>query len=47
MNRTFQVIRLLRSCLVVLTQIFVNCNRFNKGDINEIRIEWTLKRVQE
>ena len=58
MNRTFQVIRLLRSCLVSLiltpfaltkwlTQIFVNCNRFNKGEINEVRIEWTLKRIQE
>ena len=27
------------------TQIFVDCNRFDKGDheINEARIEWTLK----
>ena len=58
MNRTFQVIRLLRSCLVSLiltpfaltkwlTQIFVNCNRFNQGEIYDVRIEWTLKRIQE
>ena len=26
-----------------LTKIFVDCSRFNKGEINEIRIEWTLK----
>ena len=43
MNRTFQVIGLLRSCLVSLiltpfiltkwlTQIFVDCNRFDKGE---------------
>ena len=54
MNQTFQVIELLRSCLVSLiltpfvltkwlTQIFVDCNRFNKGLINDVRIEWTLK----
>ena len=30
-----------------LTQIFVDCNRFDKGEINEVRIEWTLKRIQE
>ena len=30
-----------------LTQIFVDCNRFNKGEINEVRIEWTVKRIQE
>ena len=56
MNRTFQVIGLLRSCLVLLiltpfalsewlTQIFVDCNRFDKGEINEVRIEWILKRM--
>ena len=50
MNRTFQVIGLLPSCLVKLiltpfalskwlTQIFVDCNRFDKGEINEVRIE--------
>ena len=43
MNRIFQVIRLLRSCLVSL----ILTNRFNNGEINEIRIEWTLKRIQE
>ena len=58
MNRTFQVIGLLRLCLVSLiltpfaltewlTHIFVDCNRFNKGEMNEVRIEWTLKRIQE
>ena len=58
MNRRFQVIELLRSGLVSLiltlfalskwlTQIFVNCNRFNNGEINEVCIEWTLKRRQE
>ena len=56
MNRTFQVIGLLPSCLVKLiltpfalsewlTQIFVDCNRFDKGEINEVRVEWTLKRI--
>ena len=30
-----------------LTQIFVDCNRLNKGEINEVRIEWTLKRIKE
>ena len=25
-----------------LTLIFVDCNRFFKGEINEVRIEWTL-----
>ena len=55
MNRTFQVIGLLPSCLVQLiltpfvlskwlTQIFVDCNRFDDGEINEVRIEWILKR---
>ena len=55
MNCTFQVIGLLRSCLVSLiltpfaltkrlTQIFVVCNIFNKGEINEVRIKWTLKK---
>ena len=54
MNLTFQVIGLLWSCLVSLiitpfalikwlTRIFVDCNRFNKGEINEVRIGWTLK----
>ena len=57
MNQTFQVIGLFWSCLVSLiltpvaltkwlTQISVDCNRFNKGEINEVRIEWTLKRIQ-
>ena len=56
MNQTFQVIGLLWSCLVQviltpfalsqwLTQIFVDCNRFDKGEINELHIEWTLKRT--
>ena len=50
MNSTFEVIGLLRSCLVLLilmlfalsewlTQIFVDCNRFDKGEINEVRFE--------
>ena len=49
MNRTFQVIGLLRSCLVSrilyafcskrLTQIFVDYNRFNEGEINEVCID--------
>ena len=26
-----------------LTQIFVDCHRFQKGEINEVRIEWSLK----
>ena len=54
MNGTFQVIELLRSCLVSLilttfaltkwlTQIFLDCNRFNKGEITEVCIEQTLK----
>ena len=54
MNRTFQVIGLLLSCLVYLilmhfalygwlTQIFVDCNRSDKGEINEVCIEWTLR----
>ena len=30
-----------------LTQIFVDCNRFNKGKINEVRIEWTLKSIMQ
>ena len=29
-----------------LTQIFVDCNRFNKGEINHVRIEWIKKRIQ-
>ena len=55
MNCTFQVIRLLWSCLAsliltpfVLTkwlaQIFVDCSRFNKGEINEVCIEYRNKR---
>ena len=51
MNCTFQEIGLLRSCLVSLiltpfvltkwlTQIFVDFSRFNKGEINEVRIEY-------
>ena len=58
MNRTFQVIGLLRSCLVELiltpfalskwlTQISVNCNRVDNGEIIEIRIEWTLKKIHQ
>ena len=58
MNQTFQVIGLLWSCLVAiihtpfaltkrLTQIFVDSNRFNKGKLNQIRIEWTLKRIHK
>ena len=27
-----------------LTQIFVDCNRFNKGELYEVRIEWTLNK---
>ena len=57
MSRTFQVIGLLQSCLVSLiltpfvltkwlTQILVDCKRFNKGEIIEVRIEWTLKRYR-
>ena len=30
-----------------LTEIFVGFNRFNKGEINEVRIEWTFKRIQD
>ena len=26
-----------------LTQDFVDCNKFNKGEIDEVRIEWHLK----
>ena len=55
MNCTFQVIGLLPSCLVSLiytpfvltkwlTQIFVDCSRFNKGEINKVRIEYRNKR---
>ena len=50
MNGTFQVIGLIRSCLVSLiltpcaltkwlTQFFVDCNRFDKDKIKEICIE--------
>ena len=45
MNQTSQVIGLLWSCLFSLT--LVDCNRFNKSEINEVRIEWTFKRIQE
>ena len=34
-------------CSKWLTQIFVVCNIFNKGEINEVRIKCTLKRIQE
>ena len=58
MNRTFIVIGLLWSSLFSsivtpfaptkwLTQIFADCNRFNKCEINEVRIELTLKRIQD
>ena len=58
MNCIFQVIGLLRSCLVSLilmpfalikwlSQIFVVCNKFKKGEINEVHIKWTLKIIQE
>ena len=30
-----------------LTQIFVDFNRFNKGETNQVGIEWTLKRTTE
>ena len=51
------MIELPQACLVSLilmpfaltkwfTQILVDCNRFNKVDINEVRIEWTLKIVK-
>ena len=26
-----------------MNQIFVDCNRFNKDEVNEVRIEWTIK----
>ena len=52
----FEMKGLLWSCLVSLiltpfsltkwlTQIFVDCDRFNKGEIYEVCIEWTL--IQE
>ena len=55
MNRTFRVIGLLRSCLVYLiltpfslskwlTKIFVDCNRFDKGETNDVRINGPLRR---
>ena len=58
MNRTLQVIGLLQLFLVSLLltsfaltdwliQIFVDCNKFNKGKLNEVHIEWTLKSIQE
>ena len=58
MNCTFQVRGLLRSCLVSLiltpfvftkwlTQIFIDWSRFNKGGINEVRIEYRNKRRAE
>ena len=34
-------------CSKWFTQIFVDCNRFNKSEIEEVLIEWTLKRIQE
>ena len=27
-----------------MTQIFVHCNRFNNSEVNEVHIEWTLKK---
>ena len=47
MNRTFQVTGTPFALTKWLTQIFVDCNRFNKGEMNEEGIEWTLKRIQE
>ena len=55
MNCTFEVIELLRSSLVSLiltpfvltkwlTQIYVDCSRLNKGEINEVRIGYKNKR---
>ena len=29
-----------------LTQIFLDCNIFSKGEINEVRIAWILKRMK-
>ena len=26
-----------------MNQIFVDCNKFNKSEIDDVRIEWTLK----
>ena len=34
-------------CSKWLTPVFVDCNRFNKSEINEVHSEWTLKRIQE
>ena len=55
MNCTFQVIGLLQLCLVSLiltpfltkwlTQIFVDCSRLKKGEINEVRIEYRNKSI--
>ena len=43
MNGSFQVIGLLChvwfNLFLWLTQIFVDCNRFAKGEINEVRTE--------
>ena len=58
MNSTSKVIGLLQSCLVLLiltpfvptkwlTQIFIDCSRFNKGEINDVRVKWTFKGIQE
>ena len=30
-----------------LTQIFVVCNIFSKGETNEVHIKWTLKGIQQ
>ena len=30
-----------------LIQIFVDCNRLNKGEINKVCNEWPLKRIHE
>ena len=58
MNRTFQAIGFfghvwfhlfltLFAPTKWLTQTFVDCSGFNKGEINEVHIEWTLKSIQE
>ena len=32
-------------CSKSLNQIFVDCNRFDKGEINEVFIDWTFKQI--
>ena len=56
MNWIFQIIGLLRSCLVALlipfvltkwlTKTFVDCKIFNKGKTNKVHIEWTHKKIK-